>query len=786
MLISKKLIKKYLHNFDSVSNDQFINACSNLTFEVEEILSHPKLSNFVVGKINSVSAVQNSKKLHYVNISYSKNKNTNVVCGATNVKKGKKIVLALTGAKLYDGQIIEKKSILNYESAGMICAYSELTPFFHNLLPDNEKDCIIKLNCNDNLIGSNKIDELLNLDDIIFDLSLPTNRNDLSGALFLIDDLSKYINGKQIVKIYENSLPIINEYKITLNNELSSFFLTGKLSIQNNSTPWNFRKNLLSAGIKIENNFYDYFHWLTYLTGVAPLIFNSNNFPKQIIQRFAKKGEKITINNETYELNTSDVVLASIKNEIIALDGIAVDDKYSPQSNDKNVIFYVSNLAYAYPRNSTIALNINTFTSKYSKYQLSKMQLNNFIYLLPKFFKQIFVSNNFNDIKSEKYIDFNIQNAIDFIDKKINKKQIQSFLKLLGYKFKNNKVNVPKYRFDLQNQYDIIEEIVKIYGIDKLPSDPINLFENADFTNSINQEFDLISNIKNLLVSKYNFYETKTYNLVSQKALNQFNIFNYDPYYRLNPCSNKAREYMRLSLIDNMIKVMQLNKNYKLNIRPIFEIQKIYSKENNFNLTCITPKELLLDPINNSKLNLNTFGLKQVLNNISQLLNISFTLNYFSDSKYLYPNDNIQIIYNNQIIGYIGCIKSSLLKEYKLEGEELYLLTLNLSKLIKDYKPTNLTLQSIVKAPFVDRDITFNANSFTNIESIIISLNKLSFIQSYHFTKAYKLTNNDIAYTIHLELFDDQNHETLQKEKIDSMINVIIDLIKNNKGEIKQ
>jgi phenylalanyl-tRNA synthetase beta chain len=74
--------------------------------------------------------------------------------------------------------------------------------------------------------------------------------------------------------------------------------------------------------------------------------------------------------------------------------------------------------------------------------------------------------------------------------------------------------------------------------------------------------------------------ETKTYNLVSKESIERWNVFNLKAMYEINPCSNNEHRFMRLSLIDNMIKVMEYNMNRKNSLLPIFELQKIYNQTN--------------------------------------------------------------------------------------------------------------------------------------------------------------------------------------------------------------
>lgn len=787
MLISKKLINKYLPQTSHIKKEQFISTSSDLTFEIEQILTHPKLNNLVIGELIEIKDIPNSKHLHLTKVKIDQNKVLQIVCGAKNLLLHQKVVVALNNAKLYNGRVIHKCKFMGYESQGMLCALNELTPLYDKYLPDDEKEEILNLNQLNILCGSKNVDQILGLDDEIYDVSLPTNRHDLSGALSVINEWSKYYTGKEIVHTTNNREKILNDFEVQLSDKLASFYFCAKIdNFANHRTDWQIKNKLFAAGIKVHNQQYlDQLNWATYLTGVAPLIFDANKTPKNLKQHFAKKGDQITINGCKYELSNDDVVLSNTYNEIVALDGVGVDDKYLPEKETNSIYLYVSNLRLCYPRNSSIRLNVDSLASKYSRNKLSKYQINLFISQIKNIGK-IVVNNNFNNIEPSRKISFDLKLCQQFIDNHISDLQIKNACKKLCYQYDTKKkaVMVPGYRFDLQNQYDLCEEILKVYSINTLPAQPIIANEGKLLKNISNTEWELTKKVKNMLVNNY-FYQAKTYNLTAQDNLNSFNFFGYKSRYQTNPCVNKAREFLRLSTIDNMLKVISYNRSYKLEIHPIFELQKIYENNIHFNLTCIAPEKLILDNINNVIINFNTFGLKDLLRKIENIFHVNLQVKCGINNEYLYTNDCGEIIYENKVIGYLGCIKNNLLKSYKLQDENLYLLTINLEQLINQYDELKWKTSPINLAPIVYRDVTFNANDKTNVLAIVNSLKTIKLLKNFHFFKAYTLDNKNVAYTIHLSLQNTQN-STLSKQQIDEVVISIFDIIEKNHGEIRK
>jgi phenylalanyl-tRNA synthetase beta chain len=190
MIISKQLIAKFLPKIYDVDDQQFTEACNCLGIEVERIIKHPALNNLVIGEIIKIENHPNADKLHFVQVRVGNGDQiNNIVCGANNLAINKKVVVALNGAKLHDGRVIEYKEIRGILSQGMICAYGELTPHSH-FVDDDDRNGIMLL---DNaIIGDNSVEKYIGLDDIMYDLSLPSNRNDLNGALSFCQELSGY------------------------------------------------------------------------------------------------------------------------------------------------------------------------------------------------------------------------------------------------------------------------------------------------------------------------------------------------------------------------------------------------------------------------------------------------------------------------------------------------------------------------------------------------------------------------------------------------------------------
>jgi phenylalanyl-tRNA synthetase beta chain len=194
MIYSRKLLEKLLPNFKDISDEQFIDAVSSTGNELpsKDIFHHPQLNNLVIGHLISFTKHPNSDHLNVCQVQIDQSGTINtIVCGAQNLIADKNVVVALEGAQLYDGRVISYKEVRGVVSQGMLCAYSELTPYNHKNMPKHDASGIMLFD--DGVIGDTHVASFLGLDDTIYEIEIPfANRNDINGVLSFCQDIAGY------------------------------------------------------------------------------------------------------------------------------------------------------------------------------------------------------------------------------------------------------------------------------------------------------------------------------------------------------------------------------------------------------------------------------------------------------------------------------------------------------------------------------------------------------------------------------------------------------------------
>jgi phenylalanyl-tRNA synthetase beta chain len=194
MIYSRKLLERFLPNLKQISDEKLSQAIGSTGNELplKDIHKHPIINNLVIGRILSFEKHPNSDHLNVCQVQIDKQgTTTTIVCGASNVKANKNVVVALKGATLHDGRVIEYKEVRGVMSNGMLCGYYELTPLNEKLCSPSDSEGIMLFD--DGEIGDTNVQQFLGLDDTIYEIEVPfANRHDPNGVLSFCQDLAGY------------------------------------------------------------------------------------------------------------------------------------------------------------------------------------------------------------------------------------------------------------------------------------------------------------------------------------------------------------------------------------------------------------------------------------------------------------------------------------------------------------------------------------------------------------------------------------------------------------------
>jgi phenylalanyl-tRNA synthetase beta chain len=418
----------------------------------------------------------------------------------------------------------------------------------------------------------------------------------------------------------------------------------------------------MNNGVKPINVTLDILSYISLLTAVPTAIYDEKFVGDEFKVDFANIDMQIeAINNKTYTLDSTDIVILS-NDKILSLAGIVGNKQFGINKDTKNAIVEIANFNYTNIRKTNIKLDINTKASKIFSKQLSNYLLSLTLTLIEQHFPKQNISKPIVNLQhiQPKSINIDLDNIKNFIGVDIKKDIIKKSLSYYGFNFDGDSIVPPPHRLDILIEQDVSEEIVKFINI--------NLLKESKVTgNIIPVQTSLghknINHIKKILINNY-VQEVRTYNLTNESDLENFNIFKYTKFLKIQNTNNGNRKFLRSNLISKMLNVYKFNNNHRSILIPIFEIQDIYlQNETHKNLTVLFPENVVLDHIGNSKIIFNVNALKSILKEISSYLNIE--LEYFSipENDFFYPNESLSINFLGVTVGFIGLIKTSVLKQ---------------------------------------------------------------------------------------------------------------------------
>ena len=787
MLLSKKLLGDFFSEFKKISDKDLIKAITAIGAEVESVYNFEQVNNLIVGEITHVEKHPKSEKLNLCTVLVN-NKKRLIVCGASNVKPDARVIVALEDAEMVDGRVIKYKELLGIESQGMICAYNELTKrteFLNSIDADN----VIILDSNAKVNDTNPL-KYINLDDTIFDISLPSNRNELNGIIGLVCDLMPHLNFK---KPFDFSISLEknkkNNIKIKTDEKICSFFGTIELSnLKNHESNWKVKSYLMNSGIKPINWLVDIGNLNMILTGNGAHSYDRKFIGNEIdVNLSTTKNKFLALNNKEYEVDSSSIFIKS-KNKNVSLAGIIGSLESSITDDTNSVVYEVANFNNNLVKKTSAQIGLTTDASAlFSKKIPLWITIKSFETLI-NLLKES--NSNFLGISYTKYnfrkinIKYDLKKINSILGKEFKDAIIKKYLKLLGFKINGNNLTPPIYREDIINIYDVAEEILKMVGIENLDlasvEDSLVSFKDNNFENNLN----LIC--EHLLFK--GFSEVKTYNLISIENVKKFNLFKSKKIEKvLNPIS-KEREYLRTSLISQLLNVITYNKSYKNDLVPIFEIQGLtYDESWHQHLCILIPCEIFKNNVNKSKLTNDIFLVKSIIWDLLNYFNVEINFDYGTNDNddLILKNDSLVIKNSkNKVIGILGRLSPKIIS--KGNGEEKYYFAeIRCDDFINKNLSNTFSAKEIDYTHKISRNLTVTLNNNQNYKDLEKILSDDQNIDNYFLEDVYKdESNNEISYTFDINFKKIENNISL--ENINNIFKNIIYILEKNGYVVKK
>ncbi|RLD89672.1 MAG: phenylalanine--tRNA ligase subunit beta [Bacteroidetes bacterium] len=746
MKLSYNWLKQYIDM--DVDPQELSRILTDIGLEVEGLEKFQSvkggLEGIVIGEVLTCERHANADKLSVTTVKVG-DKVLPIVCGAPNVAKGQKVLVATVGTTLYDGDNefkIKKSKIRGEVSEGMICAEDELGL-------GTSHDGIMVLG-SDAPVGKPAKDYINIEEDWVYEIGLTPNRADAASHIGSARDLVAGLNWLKSGN-YKLNIPSVDNFKVD-NHDLdidievedteacpryTGVTISG-ITVEE-SPEW--LKNRLNAiGIRPINNIVDITNFVLHETGHPLHAFDAAKIKgnKVVVKKLPSETPFVTLDEMERKLHADDLMICNVE-EGMCIAGVFGGAESGVTGNTTSIFLESAYFDPTHIRKTSKRHVLQTDASfrfergadpNITEYALKRAAL------LIKDIAGGQISSEIKDVYPktiEKWtVDISFDRVTRLIGKEIEKDTIVKILEdldieVLATSHEGLKLLIPTFKVDVRREVDIVEEILRVYGYNN-----IEIPEKVNSSVSLRQKPDL-ERIQNMVADYLvgqGFTEIMNNSLTKAAYIEKSAVFDQDHSVELlNPLSTDLN-IMRQTLLFGGLEVINYNQNRKINDLKIFEFGKIYKRksaatlktgvENYFeekHLALFTTGKMEAENWNSRQVKTDFYTAKGIVESIIKRLGIDrkkITMIENSSDDFAYTLD---YVVNDNVVVSVGEVSKKLLKSFDIK-QPVYVADFNWDKIINLIPARDLTYRAISKFPAVRRDLALIVDKAVTFESL--------------------------------------------------------------------
>jgi phenylalanyl-tRNA synthetase beta chain len=772
MIVTKSWLNEWI-DIKDISTDDLCKTFNAIGLEVDSVESYKVPQKIVVGEVLECEKHPDANKLNVCKVDIGRGVRQ-IVCGASNVRAGIKVAVATIGAKMSNGMLIKPVQLRGVDSEGMICSSTEIG------LPKLEDGIMIL----DESIGSLELGSALcenpYFNDDKIEIELTANRGDCLSIYGVARDLCAAYNRElreiSIDESKDGRIGIGRVAQLLQSDSIDANLSYRAVDIENITLPTLVALRLAQIDESYSSDMNGLLLYSTHSTGVILRAYNRSCFK---------------VDDEKYEIE--------LKNENDFSSVFCADAKASTIGViQEESTFILEDKAEAFVEASYIAPDIIS-----RKMALSKLKSDSFFYrtsrgsepnldlgltyfftLLKSYSKVSVFAGSLDVLQSYKPLHVSITSKVinDFIGAHIDTAKITQILKRLGFGIENSNsenfsVLIPQYRHDVVNKQDLVEEIVRLVGIDNIPSKPFILTENFRFNDDY-YEYQKRRNYR-YKAAYSGFYESVHFVFGERAKFESFGFTCTDKDKELlNPIVN-TMDTLRPSLVLALLDAASLNSKSGQKQISLFEIGSVFDANRNesVNMAFIYSGAKEKDTLSNAGRPEN-IDFAKFAEKISNVIG-DFDLQASTEiNALMHPYQSADIIQNGRTLGAVYKLYPTVQNEYDLEDTFIceidFSLLDNSLKIAKTY--------SKFQASFRDLSVVLpDSISYEKLAKVIQSHKSKEIIRFYPVDR-YKDENLGDSSSLSIRFVLQSLDKTLEEDDITSSMSGVLDAMKNKLG----
>ena len=729
---------------------------------VEKVIQE-RINNLVIGEVIECVPHPDSDHLNICKVNVGQ-EIIQIVCGASNVRAGLKVIVALPGCVLPGDFEIKAGKIRGVESNGMICALFELG--VEEKTEENYAKGIHE--CPSSLVPGSDANIYLGKDDTLYELDVHKHRNnDCYYHIGFAYEIACILNKKV-------TLPVTNykvaadktEKHIKLNVDTPNCpYYTCRMvkDVKIGESPEFMKRRLIAAGMRPINNVVDISNYVMLEYGQPLHFFDKDKLGDTVLVRQATPNEEITtLDGQNRILNEKDIVITD-GTKPVCIAGVMGGENTEVDENTNNILIESAIFNSVNIRTTAEKLNLKSEASiRYGKglnYEYTDAALDRACDLLVKYagakVLNGVVKHDCVD-KTDKEVTFTTEELNALLGITLKDKDVETELDRLDFPYAKGKktfvVTIPKRRLDIDpNVNDIAEEIGRLYGyhnlVSTLPRVPIR---RGVYVGDVKIRKEISRRLRSLGLN-----EIKTYTLTSPEMASKFRYEEKEQIHLPNPMSID-KSIIRTSLLPSLIQTYEYNNARKIDNILIYEIAKTYDikYEEDVKVSMLIKGNYITNDWQHTSTKCDFYILKGIVENLLDYLGFKNRYTFeSSEIPELHPGISTRILLDREEIGIIGKVHPSYKKE------DIYVSEISMTKLYnKTIKP--ISFKEASKYPEIVKDLAFVVDKSTESETIKNQIKKsggrlldnIEVFDLYEMDKeksiAYKLTFKDSTRTL--------------------------------------
>lgn len=701
----------------NVTPEQLADKLVAAGFEVEEIIRQADAcKNVVTGLVKDIRRHENADKLSVCTVDVGTH-TVQIVTGASNVSAGDVVPVALDGAVLPCGKSIKSGELRGVASQGMLCSGEELC-----LTEDDYKGASvygILILEKGTPIGLD-INSVLGNDDVILDVAVTANRPDCNSIIGIAREVAAVL-GKSFKEPFTgyraNPDRISNYLSVTVHaDDLCPRYLAKCVKdVKIQPSPLLIQKRLKAVGIRPINNIVDITNYVLVEIGQPMHAFDYRNLEGgKIVVRRAAQGEKfVALDKSEHSLDRTMLVIAD-ENKPVALGGVMGGLDSGVKEDTSFIVFEAAKFARDNIRRTSRTLNLRSDSSqRFEKgidYSSQDLGMNRALALIQQQNAGTVISgtiDSYSGTVATREIAVNTKDVNDILGIKVPYKRMTQILDSLGLtaqvKGKKLYVQVPPYREDIVNANDVAEEVIRIYGYNKIKS---TLLKKAQQTKGGKPLYMRRVDKLKTVMTGMGASEIVTYSFISPKAFYKLLLSESDGRREaiklINPLGEDV-SIMRTTLAPCMLDTLVSNINKGNKEGRFFEIARVF-----------IPNQLPLTelPVEKEYLAFGAYGkdedffaLKGYIVNLLECMGIKNAEFSAYGESYLHPGRSAAVTVKNRYIGQIGEVHPDAAEAFGTD-ERLYYAEIDIGAMF-DYAVEVPKFEASPKYPAMVRDLAF-------------------------------------------------------------------------------